>query len=155
MKPFGINSLPAKAPDDAGKVARLDPPATLAGDEKKVKLWNFVCADMANRDMLSSTYTFVIRELVETVALLDTYRPMLEEAGPLEPIYNKDGTFVGNKANPLFLMVDKLQNKLLQLVTKLGMTPRDIYYLTNPEATLTQPIEAVIHERSTITYFAD
>jgi len=134
-------------------VAKLPVPDTISSNPQKMALWNFVCSDMAHRKMLNTTYLLIIRELVETVFQLDEYRELLEEEGPTQPLYDKYGNQAGTKANPLFAMVNRLQGTLVVLLQKVGMTPRDIHYLSNPDATSLEPIQAVVHERQAITYF--
>lgn len=134
-------------------VAKMPVPAEIAEDKKKMALWNFLCSDLANRNLLTPTYLFTIRETVNTVALLDAYREQLEAEGPLVEAFGQKGQSLGQKMNPLFSAVNKLQALLLQYIAKLGLSPRDIHYLSNPDASPTEPIEAVVSENKRITYF--
>lgn len=135
------------------KVHSVPPPQTIENDPDKVAIWNFITLDLAKRQLLSESYTHVIEILVNNVHLYNQYQPALEEAGPLIPVLGKDGeTVVSYKENPIFSMVKRIESTILKHLEKLGLTPRDIIYLSNPDAKA--PIDvAATDAQKRISYF--
>jgi hypothetical protein len=134
-------------PDDSGEhgiwegmnisvhndVALMPVPETIAADDRKHGLWQFICSDLAHRGQLTSTYTLLVVEVVETIEALHAARTALSEQGTTVPVYSqKTGQPIGEKISPHFTMATKLQGVLLKLLEKLGMSPRDIHYLSDP-----------------------
>lgn len=133
-------------------VEKMPIPSQIAEHPRKMALWNFICSDMANRGILTPTYVLVVKELVETVVMLDEYRYQLDNEGPITEMHGSNGT-TSTKMNPLFSAVSKLQATLLSLLSKVGMSPRDIHYLSNPDATAIEPIQVQVTGKDSITYF--
>lgn len=134
------------------KLSSLPVPQTIIDNPDKVRLWNFITSDLAKRSLLSESYSQVIELLVNNVWLYNTYLPQLEETGPVTPRFGKDGdTIVGYDRNPLFDIVMKTESHILKLLEKLGLTPRDIVFLSNPDARI--QIEGIVAEQKKVTYF--
>lgn len=128
-------------------------PSSIAGDAVKRQLWDFIVADMENRNCLSSTYTLLISELVEVVVLLDKCRRKLSEEGEVIHRYDDEGNYMGSAPSPWFSILSKQQPMLIKLLEKIGMSPRDIHYLASPEATSVEVLEAKSTDAKGITYF--
>jgi len=139
---------------DSQKVVSLDPPDRIKDDPKKLDCWNYLCNDLAGRQLLSPSYFQSIVILVDNIAAYNEYVPMLEGSGPLIPMFGKDGeSIVGYKENPLFSMIKRTEIIINKLCEKFGLNPRDAVYTTNPDIK-TQAIEAQAQNRPKgITYF--
>jgi|JI9StandDraft_1071089.scaffolds.fasta_scaffold49636_4 hypothetical protein len=125
-------------------------PHLIATDEGKLSLWNFICADLANRQLLNISYVMLIEMLIHDIAMYQTLLPQLEDEGTTYSTIDKHGNEI-KRPNPMFTQVHLLKSSILQKLVSLGMTPRDIIYVTNPAAT--SQIEAVAREKKGITYF--
>lgn len=128
-------------------------PARISEDKTKLELWQFIVTDMEHRKCLSPTYTLLISEMVETATLLHKCRTNLDKNGLTYDKYDDEGSFLGSFVNPNAVIADRAQGKLLKLIEKLGMSPRDIVYLVNPEASAAEVIEVRNSELKGITYF--
>ena len=128
-------------------------PERIASDPVKKQLWDFIVADMENRNCLSSTYTLLISELVEVVVLLDKCRRKLSEEGEVVHRYDDEGNYLGSAPSAWFSILSKQQPMLIKLLEKIGMSPRDIHYLASPEATSVEVLEAKANDAKGITYF--
>jgi phage terminase small subunit len=150
---FGRADRAIAVQPNAIKVDSIPVPQQIEENPEKLRLWVFLVEDLAKRKLLSNSYIQIVEMLVNNVYLYNEYLPMLEDAGPLAPKYGKDGeTVIGYEKNPIFDMVKRIETTMLKLMEKLGLTPRDAIYLSNPDAQA--PIDAVIEqERSKISYF--
>lgn len=127
-------------------------PNSIIGVYEKEVMWNFLVSDLSRRGLLSESYSVVMELLVLDLYLMNEYRPALEQAGPLTPIMGRDGiTIVDYRPNPLFNMVLRLEAVIVKLLEKLGLTPRDITYVSNPDAQI--PIQQIAEEKKRINYF--
>lgn len=169
MKPHTIMAKPKRrtrleqfyfvgtpVPDDATQLCTMDRmtlPERVAKDPRKKELWDFICADMENRRCLSSTYTLLISELVEVCSLMYKCREAVDKDGEIIEKYDSDGNYIGSFPNPMITIMCRQQPVLIKLLEKIGMSPRDIHYLVNPEATSLKPIDAAVTEMKAITYF--
>jgi len=145
-----------KTPDPNADIctAREMPcPASISGNETKKQLWDFIVADMENRKCLSPTYTLLIAELVEVVNTIYDCRKAIEKNGIVIDKYDSEGSYLGSFPSPYQTILSKQQSILLKLMEKVGMSPRDITYLVNPEATATDIIESRNSELKGISYF--
>jgi phage terminase small subunit len=134
------------------KLSSLPVPNTIIDNPDKVRLWNFITSDLAKRSLLSESYSQVIELLVNNVYLYNEYLPQLEGTGPVTPRFGKDGDpIIGYDRNPLFDIVMKVESHILKLLEKLGLTPRDIVFLSNPDARI--QIEGIVAEQKKVTYF--
>jgi len=88
--------------------------------------------------------------LINEIAMYKTLLPQLEDEGTTYSTIDKHGNEI-KRPNPMFTQVHLLKSSILQKLVSLGMTPRDIIYVTNPAAT--SQIEAVASEKKGITYF--
>jgi hypothetical protein len=133
-------------------VKALPIPESIDTPEKE-KLWVFLTSDLAKRGLLAESYTWSIEMLINNKFLLDQYRANLEETGPLMPTFSRDGnTITGYIENPIFSMLKRVESTVIKLMEKLGLTPRDIVYLNNPDAKI--QIEGVVsEERKKVSYF--
>lgn len=128
-------------------------PERVLQDEKKKQLWDFIVADMENRRCLSATYTLLISELVEVIMLMHQCRTAMDKDGLIVNKYDDEGNFITSLPNPHYTILSRQQPMLIKLLEKIGMSPRDITYLVNPEATATQQIEERKSEFTGIQYF--
>jgi hypothetical protein len=117
------------------------------------QLWHFICTDMENRRCLSPTYTLLISELCEVICLMNTCREKLDTEGLVIDKFTEEGQFMSSQPSPYYNILQRQQPMLVKLLEKIGMSPRDIHYLVNPDATSLQPIEAHVTEMQKITYF--
>jgi hypothetical protein len=126
---------------DTKKVIRLDPPDRIKDHPQKLDCWNFVCNDLAFRELLSPSYIFPITMLVDNIVAYNEYLEMLEGSGPLVPRMDRTGEKVVEYVkNPLFDMVKKLEVHINKQCEKFGLNPRDAIYVTNPDIK-SKPIE--------------
>ena len=128
-------------------------PGRIADDPMKLELWKFICADMQNRRCLSTTYLLLITELVEVLAMIHECREKISENGMVTTLFDDEGNFRGEAESPYVKILARQQPMLIKILEKLGMNPRDIIYLVNPEATSKTPIEAHVQDLKSITYF--
>lgn len=134
-------------------VEKMPVPPRIESDPDRMALWNFICSDMANRQILSPTYALTISETVETVCLIKECRNTIDEEGMTQPIFSKNGSPMGTRQHPLFAVLSSQQRNLYKLIQMLGMSPRDIHYLVNPDATPTTVIDGQVKEIQKIVYF--
>lgn len=134
-------------------------PMSIAGEPDKLELWNFLVADLKDRKIYSSTFTFIVTDTVQTVWLLHELETTLHEQGTLVDRFNRDGDVVGQMSNPIFDQVMKLKAHMQKLIEKLGMSPRDIAFLVPGEGPSPAQIAAAeqegAKEKKGIVYFAD
>lgn len=139
---------------DAVKVLTLPPPERIQDNAIKLDLWNYVCADLASREILSPSYVVSITILVDNICNYNEYLKILEDTGALVPVFSKDGeTVVKYEPNPVFAMVKNIEKVIIKLCEKFGLNPRDAVYVTNPDIK-TRTIESKSDNRKGITYFA-
>jgi hypothetical protein len=134
-------------------VDKMPIPPRIDSDPEKKALWNFICTDMANRQLLSPTYVLTIAEAVEIAALIKSCRDTMDREGLTQPRYSKTGQLVGMVAHPLAAVLASQQRNLLKIIQMLGMSPRDIHYLVNPDASPNIVIEGQVQELQKIVYF--
>lgn len=154
MENFFFSGTPLQEPGtELCTMGNMPCPARISDNPMKKQLWDFICADMENRHCLSVTYALLIAELVEVVSTLHECRQKISEEGMIINTFNSEGDFMGSKPSPYMNILSRQQPVLLKILEKIGMSPRDITYLVNPEATAHQAIEAVVTDRQAITYF--
>lgn len=140
--------------NDNLKVVKLDPPDRIRDHSEKLDCWNYICNDLAGRQLLSPSYLMSITIFVDNVIAYNEYLTALENSGPLVPTFNKQGEVIAYKENPLFNMIKRIEVILNKLCEKFGLNPRDAVYTTNPDLK-TKAIEAQQEpDRKKITYFA-
>jgi hypothetical protein len=137
------------------KVVKLDPPDRIQDNSVKLDCWNYICNDLAEREILSPSYFMPITILVDNIFTYNEYLVMLEGSGPLIPVMTKDGSEVQHyKENPLFNMIKKCELIINKMCEKFGLNPRDAVYVTNPDIKTQQVLEAKqTPDRKAITYF--
>jgi len=143
-------------PEDTTELCSIDKmylPDRIAKDPKKKEIWDFICIDMEKRRCLSTTYTLLISELVEVSMLIYQCRKAIDRDGMIVEKYDDEGNFKGSYPNPFVRILASQQPTMMKLIEKVGMSPRDIHYLVNPEATALTQIETVATEMKAITYF--
>tara|TARA_R110000868_G_scaffold127970_3_gene335900 strand:- start:67 stop:561 length:495 start_codon:yes stop_codon:yes gene_type:complete len=138
---------------DLCTVSTMTIPKRIVENEVMKQLWDFICTDMESRRCLSSTYTLLISELCEVICLMNTCREKLDKEGLVIDKYTEEGQFMSSQPSPYYNILQRQQPMLVKLLEKIGMSPRDIHYLVNPEATSLQPIEVQATEMQKITYF--
>jgi len=140
---------------DNTKVLHLEPPESIKHIPDKLNMWNYLCTDLASRELLSPSYMIPLTMLVDNIFDYHEYKVMLDGSGPLVPIMAKDGeSVVKYVANPLFMMVKQIESRIHKLCEKFGLTPRDAIYTTNPDIKEKQVLEAQkVPDRKAITYF--
>jgi hypothetical protein len=134
-------------------IDKMPMPKRIAADPDRLALWNFICADMENRRCLSSTYTLLISELVEVCSLMYKCREAIDKDGEIVEKFDDEGNYLASYPNPFVTILTRQQPVLIKLLEKIGMSPRDIHYLVNPEATALSPIETTANDMKAITYF--
>jgi len=78
---------------------------------------------------------------------------VISENGMVTTLFDDEGNFRGEQESPYVKILARQQPMLIKILEKIGMSPRDITYLVNPEATSQAPIEASVNEHKSITYF--
>lgn len=150
------HTLPRTA-DNIINVVSLTPPERIADNPSKLDTWNYLCNDLASRQLLSTSYIMPITMLVDSIFQYNEYVVVLEDSGPVTPVMDKSGeNVVRYEANPLFSIVARLHAQILKLCEKFGLDPRDAVYVTNPDIKQQQAIEAQSTDakRKGINYFA-
>jgi len=141
---------------DNVKVLSLEPPDRIKDHPVKLNYWNFICADLASRQLLSPGYHESIVILVDNITNYEEYIVMLEETGALVPVFDSrtGEKIVGYKENPLFSMVKQLEKMINKLCENFGLNPKHATYTANPDikekAIEHKPSES---SRKGITYF--
>jgi hypothetical protein len=141
---------------DAVQVITLDPPERIQDNPLKLEVWNYLCNDLASREILSPSYIMPITVLVNNIVQYNEYQIILEQTGPLAPVFAKDGeSIVKYVPNPIFDMIKSIEKIIIKLCEKFGLNPRDAIYVTNPDIKTRKAIETTATEpRKNITYFA-
>lgn len=141
---------------DNETVIKLEPPPRIADHPEKLDCWNYICNDLASRQVLSPSYIMPITMLVDNIVMYNEIVQALEESGLTIPILSKDGNaIVGYKENHLFGMKIRTEAAINKQCEKFGLNPRDAVFTTNPDIK-TKPIEALGSEKPKgITYFSD
>jgi hypothetical protein len=145
-----------KTPDPSVDTCTADQmpcPSRISENKTMKQLWDFIVADMENRKCLSPTYTLLISELVEVMNTIHVCRKEIDKEGLVVHKYSEEGSFLGSFPSAYQAVLSKQQSILLKLMEKIGMSPRDITYLVNPEATATTIIEQRNSEMKGISYF--
>ena len=149
------HTLPRSA-DNITTVVSLSPPDRIKDHPEKLDAWNYICNDLALRQILSPSYIMEITLLVDNIVLYEELRLTLEQSGPLVPVMDKTGdNVVKYVANPVFDMVKRTEAIMMKLCEKFGLNPRDAVYVTNPDIKTQQAIEAKAtgNGQKGITYF--
>ncbi len=138
------------------KVVHIDPPDRIKDHPEKLDCWNYICTDLAGRQLLSPSYIMSITILVDNIVNYNLMLATLEDSGPLIPMLSKDGNQItGYKENPLFSMVKRTEKIINTMCEKFGLNPRDAVYTTNPDIKTQQTLEAPKSDsKKNITYFA-
>jgi phage terminase small subunit len=125
---------------DTIKTNRIDPPARIANREDTLEIWNYLCDDLASRDLLSTSYIIPITLLTDNLVTYHELKASYDDSGPLIPILSKDDgeTIVSYKENPLFSMLKRTELIIMKLCEKFGLNPRDAVYVTNPDIKMGQ-----------------
>jgi len=137
------------------KVVHLEPPQHIKDNPTKLDWWNYLCTDLAGRQILSPSYIMPLIMLVDNIHDYHEYRVLLEGSGPLIPVMSKDGQSITRYVeNPLAQMVKRIEAFIHRLCEKFGFNPRDAVYVTNPDILTKQTIEApTTNDTKKITYF--
>lgn len=135
------------------KASEMPCPTRIAAHEQMKQLWDFICADMENRRCLSPTYSLLISELVEVTQMLYECRQKISEEGMTIDRFDDEGNFLGSQPSPYVSILSRQQPMLIKLLEKIGMSPRDITFLVNPEATAHSTIQQATNDIKAITYF--
>jgi len=125
-------------------------PHMIASNKEKLALWNFIGADLANRSLLNISYITLIEMLIHDIHMYQTLLPLLEENGTVYSTIDKHGNEI-IRPNPIFTQVHLLKASIVSKLERMGMTPRDMVYVTNPSATAQLEVTATEHKR--INYF--
>jgi hypothetical protein len=146
------DNLPAKSKSD-----KVHVPANIAEHPERKEVWDFMVEDMKFRGIWSPTYTFIVSEIAETYQRLTSCRAALDEEGDLVPKLDREGNLLGMMKNPRAELMLSYQAKMLTLIEKVGMSPKDIMFLGRSETvTPGDATEAVVAEKKKqIIYFRD
>ena len=140
---------------DNEKVVKLEPPDRIKDNPEKLDCWNYLCNDLAGRQLLSPSYFQSLVILVDNIVAYNEYVPMLEGSGPLIPMLGKDGdTVTGYKENPLFSMIKRTEVIINKMCEKFGLNPRDAVYTTNPDVKTEAIVAQTQNKPKGITYFS-
>jgi hypothetical protein len=147
--PGSHNNLPA---EDTGTVVI---PQGIAQNPDKMKLWEFLVADLRDRNLWSPTYTITVAEMVNCAYRLAEVVAIVDREGVQVTRYSAKGVEIGSMKHPLLSEESNLRDKLMKFVEKLGMSPRDIVFLTQTEAVETGKVQVLSPEKQKIVYFRD
>lgn len=153
---FAEDHTRPRTADNIINVVSLTPPQRIADNPLKLDIWNYICNDLASRQLLSTSYMMPITMFVDSVYQYNEYVEVLEQSGPVTPVMDKTGeNVVRYEANPLFSVVARLHAQIVKLSEKFGLDPRDAVYVTNPDIK-EKAIEAQSTDtkRKGINYFA-
>lgn len=128
-------------------------PQRIAGNQQKKALWDLIIHDMDKRGCLSPSYAPIISEMVEVMDMMHKCRESLDKQGMTIDIIDGEGNYLGTKPNPFVQILVTQQRTFLKICEKLGMTPRDITFLTAPEPADTSSPEPIDVEFSRVVYF--
>lgn len=143
-------------PDERDRCSLNDMPIPerITKDPLKIQLWNFICTDLEYRQCLSQTHSILISELVEVISLMYKCREALDREGLTIAKFDSEGNYMSTIQNPHASILSRQQPMLIKLLEKTGMSPRDIHYLMNPDASsCVQQIENGAADYAKITYF--
>lgn len=130
-------------------------PNEIAQNDKKLALWQFLVADLRNRNLWSPTYTITVAEMVNCAYRLAQIAAKVDEEGVTVPKYTSRGVPTGEMKHPLLSEEGVLRDKLMKFVEKLGMSPRDIVFLTQTEAVESGRVKVLNSDKPKIVYFRD
>jgi len=83
-----------------------------------------------------------------------TCRENIDKNGYTFDRVDEEGNFLGTFTNPMVTILNRNQVIMLKLMEKIGMSPRDIVYLANPDAvSAPAAIQQTLTEFAGITYF--
>ena len=129
-------------------------PAIIADNPQKLELWRFIVADLQDRHLWSPTYTLLVQEMINCVVRLGQIVEIVDNEGLTVDKISQRGLVIGSVKHPLLSEESVLRDKLLKFIEKLGMSPRDIVFLTNPDAPAV--LDAQFSDPTNkITYFRD
>ena len=131
-------------------------PFRIQQDPQKKALWDLIIHDMDKRQCLSPSYALIIGEMVEVMDMMHRCRESIDKHGLTIDTFDADGNYLGTKPNPHVMILATQQRTFMKITEKLGMTPRDIVFLTMPEPVETPSSPEAIEAQSTrVTYFRD
>jgi len=134
--------------------SQMPVPLRIVNNPAMKKMWDFIVTDMESRRCLSPTYTLIVSELVETWHVVHTCRENIDKNGYTFDRVDEEGNFLGTFTNPMVTILNRNQVIMLKLMEKIGMSPRDIVYLANPDAVSAPAvIQQTLTEFAGITYF--
>lgn len=128
-------------------------PQRISTDAQKKALWDLIIYDMDKRQCLSPSYAPIISEMVEVMDMMHKCRESIDKQGMTIDIIDGEGNYLGTKPNPFVQILVTQQRTFMKICEKLGMTPRDITFLTSPEPTEAAPSEVIETQASSIVYF--
>lgn len=126
-------------------------PTRIANDPVKSQLWTILVCDLEKRKVLSPAYVLLLSELVEVTCTILRCREELDENGYVNDIFNDEGQWIGQKASPWENILSRQQALQLRILEKLGLTVREIQFLSETEPA--EQIRQINAEFQNITYF--
>lgn len=150
-------NLPSKVSTESSRQLDMVPSESISSCPIKLKLWNFLKADLESRGYWSPSYLLVLEQLIHSAARLQQVNSEIEMSGILIERRNSNGALTGEvTAHPLLSEERNLSAHLLKIAAKFGMTPADIVFLARTDPAANTIIEAVATETSEkIVYFRD
>lgn len=131
-------------------------PTAFVDHEGKKELWKFLCEDMKKRNNYSPTFFVAMQTLVENVWQRQECLDHIEAYGKVLEKTNKNGDVIGFITNPSFDQYCRLSTLICKDLEKMGMTPRDIVFLSHTDVSPEEAIQASINAPTkNIVYFAD
>lgn len=125
-----VSNLPALCtPED------MPIPDIIAKSEERLAIWNFICTDLYNRGQLCESHMLTIMSATDLAYRLMYSSSKCDDDEMIQDFFDDEGNYTGTKIAPWFLIYERLTNQLIRLIERLGMSPRDIAYLTSSNNT--------------------
>ena len=130
-------------------------PVEIATNPERLAIWNFLVADLRNRNLWSPTYSFTVACMVMCASRLNEITKVLDTDGVTEVKTSAKGAEIGKMKHHLLSEEGNLRKELLKHIEKLGMSPRDIVFLTQTESVVDGRVNVLVPEEQKIVYFRD
>jgi hypothetical protein len=125
------------------------------GHKEKEALWTFLVEDLKARNLWSTTYLITAEEFIHCLYDLHEMRAQVEKEGKTVDKVDRHGNVIGQVAHPLLGAVKGWRKDLQEFISKFGMSPKDIVFLSQTDPSAQQVIDVVSSERKKVNYFRD
>lgn len=144
------DNLPAETPSDTTLI-----PASIVGHPQKEALWTFLIEDLKARNLWSTTYLITAEEFIHCLWDLHDMRAQIERDGKMVDKVDARGNVIGKTIHPLMGAVKGWRKDLQEFISKFGLSPKDIVFLSQTDPSADQVIDVVTTDKKRIVYFRD